>query len=153
MISAITNKGALDFMVFKGKFNAPVFVLFLQRLLKETAILFSFRPFRRFPVQCFVTYNAGPFQGQGTVWNLPYRLATLGTGFCSTEFCWEYFQLRRAAHKSFPRPRSGSLATKTAVKIALAPPPPYIRGISCFSIYMHCNAVMIVNGFFMGLRL
>jgi hypothetical protein len=31
---------------------------------------FSIRPFRRFPVQCFVTYNAGPFQGQGTVWNL-----------------------------------------------------------------------------------
>ena len=28
------------------------------------------RPFRRFPVQCFVTYNAEPFQGQGTVWNL-----------------------------------------------------------------------------------
>lgn len=31
---------------------------------------FTIRPFRRFPVQCFVTYNAGPFQGQGTVWNL-----------------------------------------------------------------------------------
>ena len=31
---------------------------------------FSIRPFRRFPVQCSVTYNAGPFQGQGTVWNL-----------------------------------------------------------------------------------
>ncbi len=31
---------------------------------------FSTRPFRRFPVQCSVTYNAGPFQGQGTVWNL-----------------------------------------------------------------------------------
>ena len=28
------------------------------------------RPYRRFPVQCAVTYNAGPFQGQGTVWNL-----------------------------------------------------------------------------------
>jgi hypothetical protein len=27
------------------------------------------RPSRRFPVQCAVTYNAGP-QGQGTVWNL-----------------------------------------------------------------------------------
>ena len=25
---------------------------------------FSIRPYRRFPVQCFVTYNAGPFQGQ-----------------------------------------------------------------------------------------
>ncbi len=31
---------------------------------------FSIRPFRRFPVQCAVTYNAGPFQGQGTIWNL-----------------------------------------------------------------------------------
>jgi len=31
---------------------------------------FVLRPYRRFPVQCAVTYNAGPFQGQGTVWNL-----------------------------------------------------------------------------------
>ena len=31
---------------------------------------FSIRPFRRFPVQCSVTYNAGPFQGQGTIWNV-----------------------------------------------------------------------------------
>ena len=31
---------------------------------------FSIRPFRRFPVQCAVTYNAGPFQGRGTIWNL-----------------------------------------------------------------------------------
>ena len=31
---------------------------------------FTLRPYRRFPVQCFVTYNAGPFQGQGTAWNL-----------------------------------------------------------------------------------
>ena len=30
---------------------------------------FTIRPHRRFPVQCFVSYNAGPFQGQGTVWN------------------------------------------------------------------------------------
>ncbi len=33
---------------------------------------FSIRPYRRFPVQCAVTYNAGPFQGQGTIWNLSY---------------------------------------------------------------------------------
>lgn len=26
--------------------------------------------YRRFPVQCSVTYNAGPFQGRGTAWNL-----------------------------------------------------------------------------------
>ena len=31
---------------------------------------FSIRLYRRFAVQCSVTYNAGPFQGQGTVWNL-----------------------------------------------------------------------------------
>jgi hypothetical protein len=31
---------------------------------------FSIRPFRCFPEQCSVTYNAGPFQGQGTIWNL-----------------------------------------------------------------------------------
>ena len=27
----------------------------------EAPMPFSIRPFRRFPVQCFVTYNAGPF--------------------------------------------------------------------------------------------
>ena len=31
---------------------------------------FTIRPYRRFPIQCSVTYNAGPFQGQGTLWNL-----------------------------------------------------------------------------------
>ena len=31
---------------------------------------FTIRPYRRFPVQCSVTYNTGSFQGQGTVWNL-----------------------------------------------------------------------------------
>jgi hypothetical protein len=30
---------------------------------------FSNRPFRCSPVQCSVTYHAGLFQGQGTVWN------------------------------------------------------------------------------------
>ena len=33
---------------------------------------FSIRPFHRFPVQCPVTYHAGSFQGQGTIWNLSY---------------------------------------------------------------------------------
>ncbi len=28
-------------------------------------MLFSIRLFRRFPVQCAVTYHAGPFQGGG----------------------------------------------------------------------------------------
>ncbi len=37
MISAITNKGALAFMVFEGKFKASVFVTFLQRLLNQVA--------------------------------------------------------------------------------------------------------------------
>jgi hypothetical protein len=31
---------------------------------------FVVRPYRRFPVQCAVTYNAGPFHGHGTIWNL-----------------------------------------------------------------------------------
>jgi len=31
---------------------------------------FTIRPYHRFPVQCSVSYNAGPFQGQGTIWNL-----------------------------------------------------------------------------------
>ena len=35
MISAITNKGALAFMVLQGKFKVPVFVQFLTRLLKQ----------------------------------------------------------------------------------------------------------------------
>lgn len=37
MISAITNKGGLSFMVFQGKFKTPVFVAFMQRLLKQVA--------------------------------------------------------------------------------------------------------------------
>jgi hypothetical protein len=31
---------------------------------------FIIRPYRRFPVPCAVMYNAGLFQGQGTMWNL-----------------------------------------------------------------------------------
>ena len=31
---------------------------------------FTLRPFHRFPVQCSVTYIAGSFQGQDTIWNL-----------------------------------------------------------------------------------
>jgi hypothetical protein len=30
---------------------------------------FTLRSYCRFPVQCDVTYNAGIFQGHGTVWN------------------------------------------------------------------------------------
>ena len=36
----------------------------------EVSKSFSIRPFRRFPVCCPVTYHAGLFEGQGTVWNL-----------------------------------------------------------------------------------
>lgn len=31
---------------------------------------FSIRPYQRFPVQCFVKYDAGPFQGHGMIWNI-----------------------------------------------------------------------------------
>lgn len=37
VISAITNRGGLSFMVFEGKFTSPVFVAFMQRLLKQIA--------------------------------------------------------------------------------------------------------------------
>lgn len=35
MISAITNRGALAFMVFEGKFQNPVFIEFMKRMLKQ----------------------------------------------------------------------------------------------------------------------
>lgn len=37
MISAITNRGKLAFMVFHGKFDARLFVEFMRRLLKQAA--------------------------------------------------------------------------------------------------------------------
>jgi len=33
-------------------------------------MLFTICPYRRFSVECSVSYNAGPFQGQGTGWTL-----------------------------------------------------------------------------------
>ena len=36
IISAITNRGKLVFMVFEGKFRGPVFIEFLRRSLKQT---------------------------------------------------------------------------------------------------------------------
>lgn len=36
MVSAITNRGRLAFMVFKGRFTAPVMILFLGRLVRHT---------------------------------------------------------------------------------------------------------------------
>src|SRR3989304_1763260 len=35
MISAITNRGALAFMVFQGKFQHPGFIEFMKRLLRQ----------------------------------------------------------------------------------------------------------------------
>jgi len=35
---------------------------------------FAIRLYQGFPVHCSVTYNAGLFQGQGTVWNYLKRL-------------------------------------------------------------------------------
>ena len=35
MISAITNRGALAFRVFQGKFQNPVFIDFMKRMLKQ----------------------------------------------------------------------------------------------------------------------
>lgn len=31
---------------------------------------FMLRPYRRFPVHCFLSYSCGPFKGIGTVWNI-----------------------------------------------------------------------------------
>jgi transposase len=36
MISAITNQGRLNFMVFKERFSAQVFLEFLRRLLRQS---------------------------------------------------------------------------------------------------------------------
>ena len=36
MLSAITNRGHLAFMIFKARFTAPIFLQFLRRLLKES---------------------------------------------------------------------------------------------------------------------
>lgn len=35
MISAITNRGTLNFMVFRGRFNTSVYLDFLQRLVRQ----------------------------------------------------------------------------------------------------------------------
>lgn len=37
VISALTNKGEMSFMVFEGRFQAPIFIAFCERLLKQTA--------------------------------------------------------------------------------------------------------------------
>ena len=37
MLSAITNRGRMAFMVFSGKFTTPVFITFLDRLVRQNA--------------------------------------------------------------------------------------------------------------------
>lgn len=36
MISSISNRGVLRFMLYKGRFNAPLFLQFLKRLIKQS---------------------------------------------------------------------------------------------------------------------
>jgi hypothetical protein len=49
---------------------APSFASLLECASLRGPYVLSIRLYRRFPALCAVTYNAGPFQGQGTVWNL-----------------------------------------------------------------------------------
>ena len=56
---------------------------------------FSLRPFRRLPEERFGSYHAGPFQGQGTVWNFRVPAGFSGGLPCDqrilvpeAEFCW-----------------------------------------------------------------
>jgi transposase len=63
MISAITNRGALAFMVFEGKFQNPVFIEFMKRLLKQvkgkTYLIVDGHPVHRSAAaKKFVTENA-----------------------------------------------------------------------------------------------
>lgn len=37
---------------------------------RSESMPFVIRPYRRFPVQCLVSYSSGPFSGVGMVWNL-----------------------------------------------------------------------------------
>ena len=42
------------------------------RLPARLPMPFTIRPYRRIPGQCSAPYNADPFQGQGTIWNLSW---------------------------------------------------------------------------------
>ena len=50
MITAITNRGTMSFMVFTGKFSAPVFTLFLSRMIRHHADQKIFLIIDRHPV-------------------------------------------------------------------------------------------------------
>jgi transposase len=63
MISAITNRGALAFMVFQGKFQNPVFIEFMKRLLRQVKgklyLIVDGHPVHRsVAAKCFVRDNA-----------------------------------------------------------------------------------------------
>jgi transposase len=63
MISAITNRGALAFMVFQGKFQNPVFIEFMKRLLRQVKgklyLIVDGHPVHRsLAAKRFVTHNA-----------------------------------------------------------------------------------------------
>ena len=63
MISAITNRGALAFMVFQGKFQNPVFIEFMKRLLRQVKgklyLIVDGHPVHRsVAAKCFVKDNA-----------------------------------------------------------------------------------------------
>lgn len=63
MISAITNRGALAFMVFRGKFQNPVFIEFMKRLLRQVKgklyLIVDGHPVHRsVAAKCFVKDNA-----------------------------------------------------------------------------------------------
>jgi hypothetical protein len=59
----------MKFLLASGM-QGSSFATFLGLASREAPMPFTIRPFRRFPVQCSVTYNAGLFQGECTVWNL-----------------------------------------------------------------------------------
>jgi transposase len=63
MISAITNRGALAFMVFQGKFQNPVFIEFMKRLLRQVQgklyLIVDGHPVHRsLAARCFVKEHA-----------------------------------------------------------------------------------------------
>jgi hypothetical protein len=45
MISTVSNRGALRFMVFEGNFNADVCIMFLKRLIKSIRRKIFFLPY------------------------------------------------------------------------------------------------------------
>jgi hypothetical protein len=46
----------------------------VPEIVEHKVLDLLFRPYRRVPVRCFVTYHTGPFIDMGTVWNLSYHI-------------------------------------------------------------------------------